>query len=108
MRFPGTCSMYSKNAMLQLAIAAMNHGRVLSSFKCAYHAKVMKTLLMDRSNTVNAICRIEDSREIVEADQATTGGGAVSAGGSRAALSAVHDRACPCKSHKRRCRRAPQ
>src|ERR1700722_10390899 len=43
MRFAGTCSRYSNRAMPQLTSAAMTHGRVFSSFRCPYQAKVMKT-----------------------------------------------------------------
>ena len=44
MRFAGTCSRYSNNAIPQLTSAAMNQGFELSSLRCAYHANVMKTL----------------------------------------------------------------
>src|SRR5579862_4313727 len=43
MRLPGTCSRYSKKAIPQLTTAATYHGRSMSVFRCAYHAKVMKT-----------------------------------------------------------------
>src|SRR5215472_7071018 len=43
MRFPGTCSRYSKKAMPQLRIAARYQGRSARFFRCAYQAKVMKT-----------------------------------------------------------------
>src|SRR5262245_5003015 len=43
MRFAGTCSMYSRNAMPQLTIAATYHGRSLKLRRCAYHANVMNT-----------------------------------------------------------------
>src|SRR5690242_17173466 len=44
MRLAGTCSRYSKRAMPQLASAAIHQGLAESSFRCAYHAKVMNTL----------------------------------------------------------------
>ena len=50
--------MYSKNAMPQLTSAATIHGRPLSSFKCAYHANVMKTLLSERSTIVKPMLRM--------------------------------------------------
>src|SRR6185503_9264731 len=43
MRLAGTISRYSKRAMPQLASAAIHQGLADSSFRCAYHAKVMKT-----------------------------------------------------------------
>ena len=43
-RFAGTWMRYSKNAMHQLIMAAINHGLSLRSFKWPYHAKVMKML----------------------------------------------------------------
>src|ERR1700734_2420119 len=43
MRLAGTCRRYSKNAMPQLASAAMNHERSPRFFRCAYHANVIKT-----------------------------------------------------------------
>ena len=45
MRLAGTCNKYSKNAIPQLISAAITQGLLLSSFKCAYHAKVINTLL---------------------------------------------------------------
>src|SRR5512143_45954 len=44
MRLAGTCSRYSSKAMPQLANAASIHGWLFISFRCAYQAKVMKTL----------------------------------------------------------------
>ena len=44
-RFAGTCSMYSKKAIPQLANAATIHGLADMFFRCPYHAKVMKRLL---------------------------------------------------------------
>ena len=49
--------MYSKNAMPQLTSAATIHGLWLSSFRCAYQANVMKTLLKPSSKTVSAMLR---------------------------------------------------
>src|SRR5215469_766258 len=43
MRLPGTCSRYSKKAMLQLASAATYQGRSARFFRCAYQANVMNT-----------------------------------------------------------------
>src|SRR2546421_6201039 len=43
MRFAGTCSRYSKNAMPQLTSAATYQGRTTRLLRCAYQAKVMKT-----------------------------------------------------------------
>src|SRR5208283_4077753 len=51
MRFAGTWNMYSKEAMPQLTSAAMYHVLLPRFFKCAYHAKVIKTL-EHRSRTV--------------------------------------------------------
>src|SRR5690349_3526671 len=42
MRFAGTASQYSKNAMPQLTITAIQSAVVLN-FRCPYQAKVMKT-----------------------------------------------------------------
>jgi hypothetical protein len=50
--------MYSKKAMPQLRSAATIHGLWLSSFRCAYQAKVMKTLLRVRRSTVVRIARM--------------------------------------------------
>src|SRR5262245_44744731 len=58
MRLPGTCSMYSKNAMPQLTSAATIHGRLLSCLRCAYHANVMKILLQASSRTVRPTLRM--------------------------------------------------
>src|SRR5690606_35439490 len=58
MRLAGTCSMYSKKAMPQLASAATNQGFESSSLRCAYQANVMKTLLSARSSTVSPISRM--------------------------------------------------
>src|SRR5690606_2031218 len=58
MRLAGTCSMYSKKAMPQLASAATNQGFESSSLRCAYQANVMNTLLAASSNTVSPISRI--------------------------------------------------
>src|SRR2546423_8694812 len=44
MRFAGTCRRYSKSAIPQLTSAATYHLRSPTFFRCAYHAKVMKTL----------------------------------------------------------------
>src|SRR5688572_25751176 len=52
MRFAGTCSRYSKNAMPQLTRTAIISGRVRRSRRCAYHANVMNTFEQIRSNTV--------------------------------------------------------
>jgi hypothetical protein len=38
-------SRYSKSAMPRLTMAATSHGFPFSSLKCAYHAKVINTLL---------------------------------------------------------------
>ena len=54
-RLPGTWSKYSKNAMPQLTSAATIHGLPLSSFRCAYQANVMKTLLKLNNRIVSAI-----------------------------------------------------
>src|SRR4051812_14017898 len=43
MRFAGTWSRYSNRATPQETSAAMNQGFAESSFRWAYHAKVMKT-----------------------------------------------------------------
>lgn len=47
----GTCSRYSNSAMPQLTMAATYQGRAASSFRCAYQAKVMNTLLQTSSST---------------------------------------------------------
>jgi hypothetical protein len=47
--------MYSKKAMPQLTNAATIHGFWLRSLRCAYHAKVMKTLLSDKRRIVSQI-----------------------------------------------------
>src|SRR5688572_424525 len=52
MRFAGTCSRYSKNAMPQLTRTAIISGRVRRSRRWAYHANVMNTFEQIRSNTV--------------------------------------------------------
>src|SRR5579864_59073 len=44
MRLPGTCSRYSKKAIPQLSSAARYQGRSARLRRCAYQAKVMKTL----------------------------------------------------------------
>src|SRR5690606_21483738 len=51
-RLAGTWSRYSKSAIDQLTTAAMYHARWLRFRRCAYHAKVMKTLDRTRSPTV--------------------------------------------------------
>src|SRR5258706_32268 len=43
MRLAGTIRRYSASAMPQLASAAIHQGFADSSFRCAYHAKVMNT-----------------------------------------------------------------
>src|SRR5262245_32312583 len=53
MRLAGTCSKYSKSAMPQLTSAAMYHGRPDKFRRCAYHAKVMKTLEAASPRTVS-------------------------------------------------------
>src|SRR5881392_3632972 len=45
MRFAGTWKRYSKNASAQLAAIAIHSGACLT-FKCPYHASVMKTFEM--------------------------------------------------------------
>src|SRR5690606_4865329 len=45
MRLAGTWNRYSSRATPQLATAATIHGLALSSFRWAYQAKVMNTLL---------------------------------------------------------------
>jgi len=52
-------SVYSNNAMLQLASTATYHGRPLKLRKCAYHANVMNTFEQVRSSVVisNGIMR---------------------------------------------------
>jgi hypothetical protein len=52
MRLAGTWKRYSNNATPQLTSAATYHGLAFSSLRCAYHAKVMKTLEMMRRATV--------------------------------------------------------
>src|SRR5215472_15400814 len=54
MRLPGTCSRYSKKAMPQLTIAATYQGRSARFFRCAYHAKVMKTFDARSSSVAEA------------------------------------------------------
>src|SRR3954468_10389414 len=54
MRFAGTCSMYSKSAMPQLARMGTISGFAPRSRRCAYHAKVMKTLEPRRRRIVRA------------------------------------------------------
>src|SRR5271169_1217508 len=44
MRLAGTWNIYSTEAMHQLTSAAMYHVLLPKFFRCAYHAKVMKTL----------------------------------------------------------------
>ncbi len=44
--------MYSKNAIPQLASAAMNHGFEDMFLRCAYHAKVMNRLEQVSKRTV--------------------------------------------------------
>src|SRR5690606_38338250 len=51
-RFAGTWRRYSKSAIDQLTKAAMYQARWLRFRRCAYHAKVMKTLDRTRSPTV--------------------------------------------------------
>src|SRR5579862_3160501 len=55
MRFPGTCSRYSNNAMPQLTSAATHQGFAGSSFRCAYQAKVMKMFDMNNRPAAAAI-----------------------------------------------------
>ena len=52
MRFAGTCSRYSNNAMPHDTSAAMYQGLVFSSFRWAYHAKVMNTFDSESSSAV--------------------------------------------------------
>src|SRR6185503_12417025 len=52
MRFAGTWRRYSNSAMPQLASAATYHLRSARFRRCAYHAKVMKTLDAISSNAV--------------------------------------------------------
>src|SRR5690606_4709696 len=59
MRLAGTCSRYSNSAMPQLTNAAIIQGFWLSSFRCAYHAKVIKILLQKSKPTVmNVACMV--------------------------------------------------
>src|SRR5688500_8839950 len=65
MRFAGTWSRYSKNAMPQLATAAQYHGFEFQFFKCAYQAKVMKALEQISNTTVLTItCMAQRCRNI--------------------------------------------
>src|SRR5215472_6678701 len=52
MRFPGTWSRYSKNAIPQLTSAARTHGLSCRFLRCAYQAKVMKVLEQIKSRMV--------------------------------------------------------
>src|SRR5436190_16786382 len=58
MRLAGTCSRYSKSAMLQLTIAATHHGRSARLRRCAYHAKVMNTFEAMSSRMVGSAADI--------------------------------------------------
>src|SRR5437588_10955554 len=57
-RFAGTCSRYSKNAIPQLMMAATYHGLARRSRRCAYQANVMKTFEQASSVTVTSRTRI--------------------------------------------------
>src|SRR5690348_4041193 len=58
MRLAGTCSRYSKSAMPQLASAAIHQGFAERLRRCAYQAKVMKTLDAASSAAVSAIVEL--------------------------------------------------
>lgn len=61
MRFAGTCTMYSKNAMPQLMVAAMYHGFSDKFLRWAYQANVMNKLEIASKVTVSAMVRKESS-----------------------------------------------
>src|SRR5690242_21715289 len=58
MRLAGTWRRYSKSAMPQLASTAIHHGFADRLRKCAYQAKVMKTLDAASSAAVSAIVEL--------------------------------------------------
>jgi len=63
-RFAGTWIKYSKNAMHQLTIAAINQGLSLRSFKGPYQAKVMNTFDAISINTVKRTKQQHDRDEV--------------------------------------------
>jgi hypothetical protein len=50
--FAGTCTIYSKKAIIQLTIAAIYHFLSKRFRRCAYQAKVIKTLETISSSVV--------------------------------------------------------
>src|SRR3569623_807287 len=73
MRFAGTWSRYSKNAMPELAIAATYQGDAAKFFRWPYHAKVMKKFDATRSRTV---CSDNGTDEAMEGMDGLSGRGA--------------------------------
>ena len=61
MRFAGTCTMYSKNAIPQLMAAATYHGFNDKILRWAYQANVINKFEIASNVTVNAMVRKESS-----------------------------------------------